>query len=215
MFTGLIEETGSLLKKTPFSGGLRLAVSCSASFSSGVKVGDSVSVNGCCLTAVSISETLTTFEAVAETVSKSNISAQKLGSQINLERALKIGDRLGGHFVQGHVDGVAEFVSQINNGMEWRLSFKLPENLSSQCISKGSITISGISLTIAKLEGNLVEVAVIPHTRTATNLQHLSSGDLVNIETDMIGKWVAKILSHSSPQKSNINETFLRDHGFM
>ena len=219
MFTGLVEEVGVLASCRRSSGGRRLAVTCSPGFSADVKTGDSVSVNGCCLTAVEVASGDISFDAVEETVARSTIGEMQAGARLNLERSLRVGNRLGGHFVQGHVDGTGMVTSIADCGLERLITIKLSGDLLQNCIAKGSIAIDGISLTIAKLCDSGIDVAVIPHTWKNTNLSSLKSGSWINIETDMLGKWVRRILtgigSEESKQGKHINREFLESHGFM
>ncbi|GAB4157638.1 MAG: riboflavin synthase subunit alpha [Planctomycetota bacterium] len=216
MFTGLIEETGELLSIARRGDGARLTISCPREFCSDVALGDSVAVNGCCLTAIEIARDTISFEAVPETFGLTNLSILHKGSLVNLERALKVGDRLGGHFVSGHVDGLGTFLSARLVSDEHRLSVSLPPALLSQCIHKGSIAINGISLTIASLDSDGVTVAVIPHTWKKTNLHSAKPGDKLNIETDIIGKWVLRFLEGRklADSRPSLSEDFLRRHGF-
>jgi riboflavin synthase len=216
VFTGIVEIVAPLRSASGSEAGLYLTFECPANFVQGVKLGDSVAVNGCCLTTVEAAGTTLSFEAVRETIERSNLSALRPGSKTNLERALRVGDRLGGHFVQGHVDGVAHFVSSERIGLERRMKLKLSASCAADCITKGSIAVNGVSLTIAALKENAVEIAVIPHTWDNTTLALLSPGDPVNIETDMIGKWVKRHLTAmtAQPDRPPIDEDFLRKHGF-
>lgn len=219
MFTGLVEEQGALLRIKPNAGGLTLEVSCSTAFAQGVNLGDSVSVDGCCLTAVSVARTSVAFDAVEETVSRSIISRRSVGEKVNLERSLRVGDRIGGHFVSGHIDGVGKVISASDDGLQHTLSIALQNEMLVLCIEKGSIAVNGVSLTIAKLTKQGVEIAVIPHTWSNTNLCTLRAGSHVNIETDMLGKFVKRILSSGMEQGakkgSKVDGDFLREHGFM
>ncbi len=216
MFTGIVELVSLLRSVSGSPQGLRLSFECPAEFVGGVKVGDSVAINGCCLTAVEAGGSMLVFEAVRETVERSNLSALHAGSRVNMERALRVGDRLGGHFVQGHVDGVARFLSAERTGLERRMKLALPPAIASDCIAKGSIAVNGVSLTIAALHNDTVEIAVIPHTWDNTALASLAPGDGVNIEADMIGKWVKRHLSAitGTAAETKIDEDFLKRHGF-
>ncbi|MDZ7816668.1 MAG: riboflavin synthase [Planctomycetota bacterium] len=219
MFTGLVEEVSTLRSVSPVKGGSQLSANCSAGFAKSLAEGDSVAVNGCCLTVVSCASDYATFEAVQETVSRTTLRHYRPGSRVNLERALRADGRLGGHFVQGHVDGLAQLTDKTNSGLEWRMTFALPAHLAELCIPKGSVALNGVSLTIAQLSANRVTVAVIPHTYENTNLSSLAVGDEVNVETDVLGKYVAKFLGKNTPDTDTdnhapIDEDFLRKHGF-
>ena len=217
MFTGLIEELGTIQRITRSAGGRNITVSCSGGFRSGVAVGDSVAVNGCCLTAVRVGDGELIFNAVEETVKLSTLAGFRPGDRINLERALAAGSRFGGHFVQGHIDGIARFAGFKLMGIERRLRFELTRQSAEECIKKGGIAIDGISLTIAAIEGNFIEVAVIPHTWEHTNLHLLKKEATVNIETDIIGKWVRKLLREiieADGSSGKLDKDFLQKYGF-
>ncbi len=197
MFTGLVEGQGivRLLKQEP--AGLRLTIATTGDcFSpSEVSIGDSISVSGCCLTVVKIDDGSFDFEAGEETLSKTNLGDLVEGSFVNLERSLAVGARLGGHFVQGHVDGVAT-VDAIDRNGEWvDMWFRVPTELTKLMVSKGSVTIDGISLTLVNIEADRFSVALIPHTLEVTTLGKRVVGDRINIEQDVLGKYVARLLS--------------------
>ena len=197
MFTGLVEGQGTvrILKQEP--AGLRLTIAPNDSCFSAteVAIGDSISNSGCCLTVVKISDGLLDFEVGEETLAKTTLGDLLEGSKVNLERSLAVGARLGGHFVQGHVDGVAT-VDAIDHNDKWiDMWFRAPEKMTALMVPKGSIAIDGISLTLVNVETNRFSVALIPHTLEITTLGQRSVGDRVNIELDILGKYVAKLLS--------------------
>ena len=196
MFTGLVEACGQVAALTPQDHGIRLTVTATDSIIDGTAaIGDSIAINGCCLTIVEIDGSNWSFEAGEETLSKTNLGDLVAGSPVNLERALAANARLGGHFVQGHVDGVGT-VDQINNDGDWTdMFFRLPPELAAQLVPKGSITVDGISLTVVTVENDRFNVALIPHTLQATTLGHRKTGDRVNIETDILGKYVRRFMS--------------------
>ncbi|MEZ6130039.1 MAG: riboflavin synthase [Planctomycetaceae bacterium] len=196
MFTGLVEGQGTvrILKQEP--AGLRLTIlpSGDAFLTSNVAIGDSIAVSGCCLTVVKISSDGLDFEAGTETLSKTSLNTLVEGSSVNLERSLAVGDRLGGHFVQGHVDGIAT-VDGIHREGEWvDMWFRVPESMTSLMVPKGSIAVDGISLTLVNVEADRFSVALIPHTLEVTTLGQRQVGDAVNIELDILGKYVARLL---------------------
>lgn len=159
------------------------------------QIGNSVAINGCCLTVVAINGQQWSFEAGTETLSRTNLGRFAPGDPVNLERALPAAGRLGGHFVQGHVDGVGE-VATIERDGEWTtIWFRVPEHLTAQMVPKGSITVDGVSLTLVNVERDRFSVALIPHTLSVTTLGTRRVGDAVNIETDILGKYVQKFLS--------------------
>lgn len=198
MFTGLVEGQGivRVLKQEP--AGLRLTIvpesDCFAADS--VAIGDSISICGCCLTVVQIADDALDFEAGTETLSRTNLGKLRKGDRVNLERSLAVGARLGGHFVQGHIDAVAT-VDQIDRSDEWvDMWFRIDPTLTRQMVVKGSIAVDGISLTLVNVEADRFSVALIPHTLSVTTLGQRHPGDPVNIELDILGKYVARLLEH-------------------
>lgn len=194
MFTGLIEEKGKVVRVSPSSGGLRLTVEA-PKVSEDAKLGDSVAVNGTCLTAVEIAPPMLTFDAVRETVERSAIGRLRPGDGVNLERPLRAGDRLGGHMVQGHVDGIGVIREVRRAGTETVFRIEAPPEIMRYVVEKGSIAVDGISLTVADLGSDWFSVAVIPHTLANTTLCEETVSSAVNLETDIIGKYVYKFVS--------------------
>jgi len=192
MFTGIIEGLGSIVgfdKKTSNRSAAKMKISL-GKIAKGLKVGDSVAINGVCLTAVGISKGITEFEMVGETIKKTNLGSLERGDKVNIERSLKVGERLEGHFVLGHVDGVgiiSKIEKQSNQIQVW---MKLTKELSKYIIKKGSITVDGISLTVIDTLKDQFSVSIIPHTMQITNLRYKKVGDKVNIETDILGKYI-------------------------
>lgn len=197
MFTGIVEEIG-LVKSFD---GKNLIIECSKVLQ-GAQIGDSIAVNGCCQTVVFMTSNTFTTNVSDETLSL--IKGFKNGEKVNLERALTPTTRMGGHIVQGHIDGMAKYLGNSR--------FEVSSELFKYIVYKGSITIDGVSLTVSKAERNIFEVALIPHTLENTNLQYLKIGDFVNIETDIVGRYVEKFLS---TQNNNITEDFLKENGFL
>lgn len=196
MFTGLIEGFGKITAVVPNGPAIdfTLEVPFSLPEHDAVRLGDSVALNGCCLTIVRIDGQQWTFQAGQETISRTNLKLLMPGSLVNLERAMRPTDRLGGHFVQGHVDGVGD-VDVVTPDGEWTtMWFRVPERLTRQMVSKGSITVDGVSLTLVNVEADRFSVALIPHTLQHTTLGSRQRGDIVNIETDIIGKYLEKML---------------------
>jgi riboflavin synthase len=193
MFTGLIEEVGRVrwIRRSERGTQLQLAASIMAT---DLRVGDSVSVNGCCLTATSIRDGGLTFDLLAETLERTNLRALRPESPVNLERALAADGRLGGHFVQGHIDCTARVLDFKANGADYRLEVELPGDFAHYAAFKGSIALNGISLTIAELLPASFAVWIIPHTRRETNLAGLQPNDLLNIEFDLLAKYVERML---------------------
>ncbi len=201
MFTGLIESIGEVVSFSPQDTGACIGVRA-ASIVKDACEGDSICVNGVCLTAVSIRKKSFSADLAPETLARTNLSTLKPGDLVNLERALLPTTRLGGHLLQGHVDGVGTIVAFKDLGEgNWWLTIALPAELERYLVFKGSIAIDGISLTVAEVKGNEVGVTIVPHTWLHTNLQQRQVGDLVNLETDVIAKYVEKMLSHISLPK--------------
>lgn len=197
MFTGLVEGQGTVRQIASLPVGLRLSIAPdSACFSvSEIALGDSISICGCCLTVVAINGEMLDFEAGDETLSKTNLGRMKIGSRVNLERSLAANARLGGHFVQGHVDGVA-VVSEIVRSGDWiDMWFTPAVEQHRLLVSKGSVAIDGISLTVASVAADRFSVALIPHTLQVTTLGSVGVGDLMNIENDILGKYVDQLLA--------------------
>jgi len=199
MFTGLIQETGEVASTERLAGQNRGSVTRitvkARNIPSELKTCDSVAVSGVCLTALDISEHQFSADLAEETLNRTSLQRLKTGSIVNLELPAKAQDRMGGHVVQGNVDGVGSIVSlqKIKFRDDWRLVVELPSELSRYVVPQGSITIEGISLTVAAIEGTRVEIAIIPHTWQATNLRALRDGDPVNVEVDVLAKYAERM----------------------
>lgn len=193
MFTGLIEEVGRIrwIKTAEQSTQLRIAA---PEISNDLQIGDSVAVNGCCLTATAIRDKDITFDLLEETVARTNLGNLGAESPVNLERALAATGRMGGHFVQGHIDCTTPVLSFEAQGADYRLEVELPADFARYAVEKGSIALDGISLTIAELLPASLVVWIIPHTRRETNLSHLQRGSLLNVEFDLLAKYVERLL---------------------
>ncbi|MBI5179615.1 MAG: riboflavin synthase [Nitrospinae bacterium] len=214
MFTGIIQATGTV-GSIAFSGGAaKLGISAPAGFWEGVNLGDSIATDGVCLTAKEFKGPTTYFDVSQETIDRSIINTYKPNMQVNLEKALAVGDRLGGHFVQGHVDGVGRFEGKRPLGEYVEMDFTIPKELGKYAVEKGSIAINGISLTVAKIHENRITIALIPHTMTVTNLSALTASSPVNIECDIIAKYTEKLLFAGKAQ-SGIDSDFLKEKGFL
>lgn len=213
MFTGLIEETGKILSIETNSNSLMLTIEANKVLEN-LKIGDSVAINGACQTVIKLSAKTFSVFVSSETLAITTFKNFQIGSVVNLERTLRLCDRIDGHLVSGHVDGIAELTNKNNIGQTIEISFKLPSKFTSQIVKKGSITIDGISLTIADINDNTIKVAIIPHTIENTNLKYLKIGDIVNFETDLLAKYVEKYLS-SGNNCSNIDMNFLERNGFL
>jgi len=198
MFTGLVEGRGTVSNIQAEGAAVRLTIVVPAEMVDEsvpqeiCRVGDSVAINGCCLTVVHVDGREWAFQAGTETLSKTNLGSLQSGSVVNLERPLLLTDRLGGHFVQGHIDGVGE-VDKIEHDGEWiTMWFQVPVHLAGQMVPKGSVAVDGISLTLVDVENRRFSVALIPHTLEVTTLGVCQVGDAVNVETDILGKYVQK-----------------------
>lgn len=218
MFTGIIEGEGKLLEKRAAGGGLVFRLEAGFELSDPVE-GESIAVNGVCLTAYDIVERTFSVDVSPESIKRTNLGAISVGEKVNMERALKLSDRLGGHIVSGHVDCVATVADKRMDGDFTLFTFAMDQELDRYVIEKGSITIDGISLTVNSCGGGRFAVSIIPHTLQVTTLGKLKKGGKVNIEVDIIGKYVEKLLAAKSPAEGakaggGINPGFLAEHGF-
>lgn len=215
MFTGLVRTVGKVVEALPFGAGKRFKITI-GSLAENAEIGQSIAVNGVCLTVTELQDTIAAFDAVSETVSRSNLGALKAGSEVNLEPALKAGDALDGHIMLGHVDEVAPVIAIENDSDDSRrVTIQLSKNIRHLVAEKGSIAISGISLTVASATDDAFSVAVIPHTWENTTLRSLAQGDLVNLEVDVVARYAARIMQfQGSAEKSSITVDFLRENGF-
>jgi riboflavin synthase len=194
MFTGLIEAMGTIDDVLHQGPGVRLLVRA-GQLAVDAAIGDSIAINGCCLTVVASDADKLAFEAGSETLSRTNLGRLSKGSSVNLERSLKVGDRLGGHFVSGHIDAVGTLDQRRDEGPWSFLYFHVPASLTRQMASKGSVAVDGVSLTLVDVEAERFSVALIPHTLAVTTLGRLRPGDAVNIETDLLAKYVERQLA--------------------
>jgi riboflavin synthase len=191
MFTGIIETTLRVVGATDGPRFRRLTLACDWA---DVKVGESIAVNGCCLTVAELTPGELAFDVIPETLSKTNLAALAAGNHVNVERALRIGDRLDGHFVQGHIDGIARLISINSSDEEWRLTIEAPRHLRKYLTPKGSVTVDGISLTLASLTERTFDVALIPTTLKLTTLGQKAPGWLFNLEMDVLSKTIVSYL---------------------
>lgn len=200
MFTGIVEAVGSVVAVKERRATRSLEVQVSPEFLEGVAPGASIAVDGACLTPIRVARDRFTVEAIGTTLSRTLVGGYLTGARVNLERALAMGGRLDGHLVQGHVDGVGILKSVREDGASWRLVFQVPPEVWTLTLVHGSIALNGVSLTVSTLRSEPeVEVGIIPHTWTHTNLSCLAPGDPVNVEGDLIGKYVGRLLAQGLP----------------
>lgn len=216
MFTGIIEELGTL------KGIKRGAASAQLTISAGkvledVRIGDSIAVNGVCLTVVHLVPQEFTVDVMAETLSKTNLGALNSGDRVNLERALRLGDRLGGHIVSGHIDGVGTITRLEKYDIATLITIRAPREVMRYIIKKGSVAIDGISLTVVDIQADSFQVSLIPHTAHATALGLKKAGATVNLEGDVIGKYIERLSSfpENNGGESKMSIGFLAEHGFL
>lgn len=207
MFTGLIEEVGQVVSVGAMRGKTRIAIR-GKRIPAELKLGDSVAVSGVCLTAVNVQRRQFSADLAEETLSRTSFGHVREGAWVNLELPARAQDRLGGHVVQGHVDGVATLVNlqKAGKGGDWRLVIEIPPTLERYVVSQGSITVEGISLTVASIAGNRVEIAIIPHTYKVTNLHTLALGSQLNIEVDVLAKYAEKADNSRAVTKLTVEE---------
>lgn len=216
MFTGLVEEIGKVQSIVRSAKSAKIVIKAVEVLDE-TKIGDSISTNGVCLTVTEFTSNSFSVDVMSETMKRSNLNILSPGDEINLERALRVGDRLGGHLVSGHIDGMGSIShSENEDNAVWLTISTVPEILR-YIVQKGSIAIDGISLTVAYVDESVFKVSIIPHTKEITTLLRKKVGDIVNLECDMIGKYVEKLLvtKDQSPVKPNIDRNFLSEHGFV
>jgi riboflavin synthase len=217
MFTGIIQGLGTLKDLRQAGQGLVFTIHPDFSIKD-PQEGESIAVNGVCLSASTISQDIFSVEISPETLSRTTLPGLRIGSRINLERALRLSDRLGGHLVSGHVDGTGEVIEKENLGQFTLFTIAIPEILDRYIIEKGSIAVDGISLTVNSCSKGRFSVAIIPHTSKLTTMGFRKKGDKINIEVDLIGKYIEKLLlaGHIKPEKqTSIDTEFLAQHGFI
>jgi riboflavin synthase len=202
MFTGIVTEVGTVDAVEATADGARIRVAA-AGAAAGAGIGDSVSIDGCCLTVVRNEDGVLAFEAVAETLRRTTLGGLAAGDPVNVEPAMRVGDRLGGHWVQGHVDGVGTVTAVEPDGDGVAVTFAAPAAIMRTTIEKGSMCVAGVSLTVTAVGDESFAVALIPHTRAVTTLGRLAPGTRVNLEADLVGKYVSKLLSSVALVPSN------------
>lgn len=217
MFTGIIEEMGEVISVAKGASSSRLTISGNKIFSD-VKLGDSIAVNGVCLTAASLTKNSFTADVMAETLRRSSLGILQRGSKVNLERAMAADGRFGGHIVSGHIDGTGTISNKTKEDNAIWVTVTAPKEVLRYIVEKGSIAIDGISLTVAYVDESCFKVSIIPHTAEETTLLLKDTGKIVNLECDVVGKYVDKLLNaprvKEEKQDSKVTADFLRDYGF-
>lgn len=211
MFTGLIKELGTIVNIRQVSGINKITVKAKG-IAGSVKIGDSVAINGTCLTVTEKKGDTLSFDAVNETMKRTTLGNLRSGDSVNLEDSLKAGDPIGGHFVLGHIDCVSKVISVKKSSDNVELDITIPKDFTALVVDKGSIAIDGISLTVGEAGPEKVKLFIIPHTFAVTTLNNKKPGDSVNVEFDILGKYILR--AKSNPPNSKITEEFLRDKGF-
>ncbi len=214
MFTGIVEFKGKVLRIEYRGQEKRLTVELPSHLTE-VQLGDSININGVCLTIVEKQGKAIELDLSQETLQKTVLGELKEGNQVNLERSLKLTDRLGGHIVTGHTDGIGEIVEKRRERDFLQLKIRIPESVSRYVVQKGSIAIDGISLTVNEYLGNEIRMTLIPYTIEKTTLLDKSVGDRVNVEADILGKYVEKLLDRGDKKTGEVNLSFLKEHGFI
>lgn len=218
MFTGIIEAIGSIRAMTPKGGDVRVYVATGKLDLSDVRLGDSIAVNGTCLTVVELPGDGFWADVSRETIARSAFSDLKVGSRVNLEKALTPTTRLGGHLVSGHVDGVGEIVSRADNARAIQFRVRAPRELAKYIALKGSITVDGVSLTVNAVDGAEFELTIVPHTLQETIMADYQAGRRVNLEVDLLARYLERLLlgdKAAEPAAAGITEAFLAEHGFL
>ncbi len=213
MFTGLIEEIGNVNAIQSIAGGKRIVIEASKILHD-LKVDDSIAINGVCLTVVKVNSNVFQVEAVGATLEKTTIGNLKLSETVNLERAMRLSDRLGGHFVQGHVNDTGKIKKTIKLGENYTLEVQLPEQLMKYVIPEGSIAIDGISLTVAEIKNAVIKLSIIPHTWKNTTIMTKKPGDKVNVEVDFLARHLENFIKHGRREEETFSENWFKERGF-
>ncbi|MCK6468016.1 MAG: riboflavin synthase [Candidatus Brocadia sinica] len=214
MFTGIIEHLASVKNLSLKAGGGELFLDFSG-FYDDLTLGESIAINGVCLTVKEISGKIVSFDVSSETLKKTTLGKLCYAESVNIERALRVGDRMGGHFVTGHVDGTGTIKGKKQSADQCTMSFSVEKKFTDMMIEKGSVAIDGISLTIVDLVNGAFSVALIPYTLSSTTLGFKKAGDPVNIEIDMMGKWIKRLLTNVQEKKGGITQEQLMEQGFL
>lgn len=217
MFTGIIESEGKLKKIEPVNGDYRMTIQVGKMSLDDVKIGDSIACNGVCLTVIALEKDAYVADVSSETLKVTTLGQLQLDSPVNLEKALRLQDRLGGHLVSGHVDGVGEVVSIEQDARSWRYQIKAPKAISRYIAAKGSICINGISLTVNHVDGDVFDVNIVPHTRQETTIRTFQLGTKVNLEVDLLARYMERLLARDvdeADKKPSVTREFLAENGF-
>ncbi len=214
MFTGIIEDKGRVLRVERREQARRLSLQLAAHLTE-LQLGDSISINGVCLTVMDKKGQAVELDLSSETLERTALGTLKEGDQVNVERALRLADRLGGHIVTGHIDGTGVISGKRRETDFLHLWVRIPSSVTKYVVPKGSIAIDGISLTVNECEGDEIRMTLIPHTVERTTLIHKNVGDQVNVETDILGKYVEKLLSREGPKSGGVDVSLLREYGFI
>ncbi len=214
MFTGIIEGKGKVIRIEPKSQGMKLTLELSIHLTE-VQLGDSININGACLTVVEKRGQTVSLDLSSETLQKTVLGELKEGDQVNFERALKLSDRIGGHIVTGHIDGIGVITEKRKQGDFIHLRMRVPKSVSRYVVQKGSIAIDGISLTVNECENEEIRMTLIPYTLEKTTLIDKKVGARVNVETDIIGKYVEKMINQRDEKSKGMDLSFLKEHGFI
>ncbi|GIW46580.1 MAG: riboflavin synthase subunit alpha [Deltaproteobacteria bacterium] len=206
MFTGIVEDVGEIKNIVSKEKEVLFTIKTGSIDVKEVSLGESIAVNGTCLTVIAKGDDSFTVEASYETLRRTNLSSLGIGSKVNLERSLKVGGRLGGHILSGHIDGVGRVESLKREGESLEVWFEVPKELSKYIVEKGSIAVDGVSLTVNQVKGNRFSVVIIPYTQRATTFSGLKTGDLVNIECDILAKYVEKLIGEGKEGKESLEE---------
>lgn len=216
MFTGIIESVGSLSKIEQVNGDARFTIDTGKLDMADVKIGDSIACNGVCLTAVELGARYYVADVSAESLSVTTLGELSVGSPVNLEKALRLQDRLGGHLVSGHVDGVGEVLSIEQDARSWRYQIQAPVALAKYIAAKGSICLNGISLTVNKVEGTNFDINIVPHTRQETTIKDLQIGSKVNLEVDLLARYLERMMTApQEPEGNRVTKELLAENGFL
>lgn len=218
MFTGIIQATGTIADLQEKGGDIAMAVNTGKLELSDVELGDSIAVNGVCLTVVEMTESSFTADVSRETLSLTSLAEISTGSKVNLEKALTLQTRLGGHLVSGHVDGLGEVLARKNDGRSEHFTIKVPDDLAKYIAAKGSITIDGVSLTVNRVDGSNFEINIVPHTLQETIIEQYQPGTKINLEVDVVARYLERLIQGgtqpASMSSSAITELFLYENGF-